>query len=115
MKKKGQKILLSFFLLTGIINNSQAFTVKDSLVALQDTEEKNTNYFKSNIKQHAEDSINIQLNGEKVYLYGKAKIEYEKTIIEAGFIEIDWNNNTINAKSRLDSLGKKIEKPILLK
>ena len=112
MKKKGQKILLSFFLLTGIINNSQAFTVKDSLVALQATEEKNTNYFKSNIKQHAEDSINIQLNGEKVYLYGKAKIEYEKTIIEAGFIEIDWNNNTINAKSRLDSLGKKIEKPI---
>ena len=48
----------------------------------------------------------------KGYLFGNAKISYQATTITADYIEIDWNTNTVLAKSSIDSAGKHIGKPV---
>ena len=110
MNIKAQKTLLFIFLLTGLINNSCA----KNILLYQDTITNNdeNNYFKSKIDKSADDSIRIDVNLEKIYLYGNATIKYENTNIVAGYIEIDWNKNTIYATTVLDSTGKKVGHPI---
>ena len=105
---KGQKLLLLFFLLTGLINNSCAI----NLVTLSDTIVNENIYFDSEIQKYANDSIKIDVVNRKAYLFGNAKIEYQNTTITASYIEINWNNNTIYATTSLDSLGNRIGYPI---
>ena len=54
----------------------------------------------------------LSIDGKKAFLFGNAKIEYQKTTITASYIEIDWNKNTIYATTVIDSLGKKIGHPV---
>ena len=107
---KAQKTFLFTLLLTVLINNSFA----GNLFLFEDTVTNNNsnNYFKSKIEKSADDSIKIDTKLEKIYLYGNAIITYENTNIVAGYIEIDWNKNTIYATTVLDSTGKKIGHPI---
>ena len=46
------------------------------------------------VKYSAEDSIVALPNEGKALLYGKAKVKYGTTDIEAEYIEIDYNKNT---------------------
>jgi len=105
---KIQTLSLFIFLLTGLFNKSIANTI----FANTDSIKTQNNIFNGEIKQSADDSIRLSVDGKKVFLYGNAKIEYEKTTISASYIEIDWNKNTIYATFSIDSIGKKIGQPI---
>ena len=107
-------MFLLIILLTGLINNSYGtnyLIISDSTVIINDTINKNT-VFESEIKKDAEDSIKLDIINRKAYLYGDAKIKYEKITITAAYIEIDWIKNTIYATTMLDSSGIKIGHPI---
>ena len=102
-----QKLLLLLFLLTGLINNSEAFNTS----LFRDTTEESS-YFDSEIEKDAEDSIKLDIINQKAYLYGNARIKYQKTIITAAYIKIDWVTNTIFATNKIDSLGNKKGYPV---
>jgi lipopolysaccharide assembly outer membrane protein LptD (OstA) len=60
------------------------------------------------------DSIRFNVPQQKVYLYGKAKINYEDIELKADYIEIDFNKNQVFAKGLPDSTGTIIGKPVFL-
>ncbi|QSE97745.1 putative LPS assembly protein LptD [Fulvivirga lutea] len=64
------------------------------------------------IKYSAKDSINFSVDSKIVQLYGDAKIKYGSIELEAENITIDYNNNTLSAKGKVDSTGTKIGFPI---
>ena len=108
MNLKTLKLLLFSFLLTGFFNKSLADTIPNTT----DSTKVQNNFFDDTIKQYAEDSLKLSIDGKKAFLFGNAKIEYQKTTITASYIEIDWNKNTIYAKSTLDSSSNQIGKPV---
>ena len=108
MKLKAIKIFLFLFLLTAVCNNLLA----NIIPLLSDTIEDKTTFFDDEIKQYAEDSLKLSIDGKKAFLYGNAKIEYQKIIITASYIEIDWNKSTIYACTTADSLSNKIGHPV---
>ena len=64
------------------------------------------------VKYSAEDSIVALPQEGKALLYGKARVNYGTTNIEAEYIEIDYMKNTIMAYGRKDSTGKLIGNPV---
>ncbi|MAJ90308.1 MAG: hypothetical protein CMD08_03435 [Flavobacteriales bacterium] len=108
MKFKIQTILLFLFLSTGIFNNSFADTITSSL----DSIKGQNNLFDDEIEQFAEDSLKINIEQKKAFLYGNAKIKYQNITITAAYIEINWNQNTIYASYKEDSIGNKIGEPV---
>ncbi len=107
MNLQAHKLFIYIFLLTGLFNNLYSNTIDSSLV-------KNDNIFlDSEIEKYAEDSIDIDIDGRKVHLYGNSKITYKNTTITAAYILINWVENTIFATSMKDSTNKDIGYPIL--
>lgn len=70
--------------------------------------------FNNHLIYHAEDSIIYDLNNNKVLLFNNAQVDYENTKLNAGFICIDFNQNTLYAKGKYDSLQNYIQQPILI-
>ena len=66
----------------------------------------------SQVKYNAKDSIIYDIAAKKVYLYGKAHIEYQDIILDAAYITIDWNTNEISAEGLPDSTGKLAGNPV---
>ena len=108
MNLKTQTLFLFLFLLTGAFNKS----IADTIPPAPDSTQIQNNFFDDEIKQFAEDSLKLSIDGKKAFLYGNAKIEYQKTTITASYIEIDWDKNTIYASFTTDSAKNKIGIPV---
>ena len=108
MNLKTQTLFLFLFLLTGAFNKS----IADTIPPAPDSSQIQNNFFDDEIKQFAEDSLKLSIDGKKAFLYGNAKIEYQKTTITASYIEIDWDKNTIYASFTTDSAKNKIGIPV---
>ena len=72
----------------------------------------NTSQIETTINYSAKDSIFYDLKSQKIKLYGGSKIDYGEINLEAYEILVDWNDKTLDANFILDSIGKKIGKPI---
>jgi lipopolysaccharide assembly outer membrane protein LptD (OstA) len=77
-----------------------------------DTLSTSNNDLKSKVHYTAEDSIRFDIESEKVYLYGKAKVIYEDIELNAAVVEVNWNTKMLYAKGRTDSLGNDADLPI---
>jgi LPS-assembly protein len=79
----------------------------DSLVNVTDT--FSVNFSKDSldapIKREAIDSAIFLVKEKKFILYGKALAEYKDNKVEAAFIELDNDKNTMRARAQLDSAG----------
>ncbi|HEY0654049.1 MAG TPA: putative LPS assembly protein LptD [Chryseosolibacter sp.] len=64
------------------------------------------------INYSARDSIRASVDGQMIWLYGDAKIDYGEIELEAEEIVIDYANSTIAAQGIRDSLGNRIGYPI---
>jgi hypothetical protein len=60
----------------------------------------------------ATDSIRVELKDQKVFLYNQVEIYYEDIVLKAGYVEIDFNANTLYATGIADSTGKEGQKPV---
>ena len=60
----------------------------------------------SQVKYSARDSITYVAEGQKIFLFGEATVDYSGTNLKAAYIEIDSKNNLIIAQGALDSTGK---------
>ena len=84
-----------------------------SNVILPDTLPKDTvparrisrNAITSTIPYTSADSLIFNMKERKVYLFNKAKVEYEDMVLEADYIEIDFKNNELYASGIADDNG----------
>ena len=60
----------------------------------------------------ATDSIHFNMKKQHLYLYNEAKIIYGDIDLQAGYIEMDMENNIVFAIGIKDSTGKYIQKPV---
>ena len=77
-----------------------------------DTLKSNSNNIETTINYNANDSIFYDLESQIIKLYGNSVIDYGEINLKAHEINVDWNNQTLDANYRVDSTGKKIGKPI---
>ena len=71
-----------------------------------------TGEIETTVNYVASDSIFYNLENQEISMYGESNIDYGSINLRAEEIEVDWNQKTIEANFKLDSLGKKIGKPI---
>lgn len=74
----------------------------------------NDSDFKSIITYSARDSIYSDLKKKQVHLYGDAKLNYEGVDMSAEYLLIDLNKNEVLATFVVDSLGRKVGKPLFI-
>lgn len=70
------------------------------------------NGIESKVDYTADDSIRIEAENKKAYLYGNATVHYEDFDLKAAYIEIDNKTNLITAVGMPDSTGKIIGNPV---
>ena len=67
----------------------------------------------SPINYSSVDSIVMNMEHQKAYLYNKAHVDYGEIVLDACFIEFDFKTKEVFAKLCIDSLGKKTGIPSL--
>ena len=93
----------------------------DSIVILNDTIKNDTiidlrdqlapSAIESKIDYQASDSIKLSITEKKAYLYNIVVIKYETINLKAGYVEMNFGNNSLFADGVLDSVGKEVQKP----
>ncbi len=84
----------------------------DTGATMQTTLKKRKGAIDSKVVYSATDSIVLDLESSKVYMYRDADIKYEKIHQAAGFIELNFKTNILKARPLIDSTGKQIGKPV---
>jgi hypothetical protein len=64
------------------------------------------------VKYYAEDSTWIDVEHERIVLYGKAKVEYGSMVVEADVIQFYLSDYTARAYGKPDSTGKIVERVV---
>jgi lipopolysaccharide assembly outer membrane protein LptD (OstA) len=95
----------------GAKNLPDGFPLKQPSQA-NDTTSKNKSGLEAKVEYEAVDSIRFELEDQKVFLFKKAKIKYEKINMEAGNIQIHFKENLLFAKGVSDSTGNMIGRPV---
>ena len=109
---------LVLFILTFITHISFSQEKLDTIATSNDIDSiqtdsiENIGEIETTINYSATDSIFYDLKTQTLKLYGNSKIDYGNINLSAYEILIDWDEQTIDANFRVDSLGKKIGKPI---
>ncbi len=108
------KILTAFacILLWNSVNGEAFGQSADTSATVPKTDTVSTEGLKSKVQYSAFDSIRFDIPGEKVYLYGKAKVRYEDIELDAHFIEVDWTKRSLQASGGVDSTGKETGLPV---
>ena len=65
----------------------------------------------SPVEYYASDSIDYDIEAQKVYLFGNASIEFKTITLSADYIEFDMGTERVFAMGRTDSLGNVSGKP----
>lgn len=95
-----------------VAESDSTVVVSDTIRTVTDTLPGVSNELKSKVHYTATDSIRFDLINERVFLYGKARIEYEDLDLEAAYIEIDWNARQLYASSVPNSTGQPAGQPV---
>ena len=95
--------------------DSLFITVPDSLNQTQSNDttavKKKKSAISSKVVYSATDSIRLDLENQKVFLFRDADISYEKIKQKAGYIEIDFKTNILTAKPLVDTANVEIGLP----
>lgn len=89
---------------TSGIKQAVADTIKKSL--------NDNSFLKEKVTYSATDSMVLDMEHQKVYLYNHAIVVYEDMKLEAGYIELDYGKNLLYSKGIQDSAGNIVQKPI---
>ena len=111
-------IFIQFCLLITVASAGQTIAKKektDSLQAKTDTLKKSADtdsFLSEKVTYDAHDSMRVDMDKQKAYLYNNAHVKYEDIKLQAGYIEIDFGKNLVYATSIKDSLGKDSQLPV---
>lgn len=88
-------------------------TLGDTLHVMRaDTLPPKPPFLQDAIQYDAIDSMIVSLDGQKVYLYNQAKVNYQNIELSAYYIELDLDTKEIYAEGIKDSTGEMTQKPI---
>ncbi|WP_242922939.1 putative LPS assembly protein LptD [Pontibacter liquoris] len=114
-------LLLQFSLLSALTVKAQTVPrtpvpQQDTLTTGQDslTLSKPKGDIETTIKYSARDSIQFEVGRKVVHLFGDAKINYGTMSLEAAYIEINYDTNTLTATTGADSTGKQVGVPVFV-
>ena len=82
-------------------------------IVSQKPNEQKSSQLENNINYSADDSMILDMDNQKTYLYNNAHIDYGDIILDACYIEFNFEDKTVKAKYCLDSNDQKIGIPIL--
>ncbi|MFM9836774.1 MAG: putative LPS assembly protein LptD [Cyclobacteriaceae bacterium] len=91
---------------SSLVKSDSSSVKKDSVQTAKKGDIETTIYYSAN------DSINFSLDKKIVKLYGDAKVKYGAIQLDAELITIDYEQSTITANGKPDSLGRLIGFPI---
>lgn len=94
-----QLLSVSDSLLPAPANDSIDFSIADSLVSAESELETTVEYT-------ATDSTVMDVDGQNIYLYGNAQVDYGDIQLKADFIKLSWGTNEIFAHGMPDSTRK---------
>ena len=83
------------------------------LVVGQEDKNQESSQLTEKINYYANDSVVIDLENKKTFLYNEAHIDYGDIILDACLINFDFETKTVFAKYCLDSNNNKIGIPVL--
>ncbi|MFH1321263.1 MAG: putative LPS assembly protein LptD [Bacteroidota bacterium] len=110
------KLLIKIYILLflSITQHINLFARVDTTSGINSDKSRQTreSAIKSKVEYSSEDSIRFNISEQKVYLFGKATVNYETITLEAAYIEFDLKNNILFAKGSIDSAGKETGKPV---
>ena len=117
MRKSNYICTFLFFIAVILCFNIQNAYSQDSLfVQKQDSLDLNRNKKKAildaRIDYRAEDSLTFFLDSKDVFLYNKAKIDYDKMKLESGFMTVNFDTKTLFAEGVKDSTDTIAQAPI---
>ncbi|MBQ2303188.1 MAG: LPS-assembly protein LptD [Bacteroidales bacterium] len=97
-------------------NTQNAYSQDSLFVQKQDSLDLKKNKKKAvldaRIDYSAEDSLTFFLDNKDVFLYNKAKIDYDKMKLESGFMTVNFDTKTLFAKGVKDSTDTITQSPI---
>jgi len=94
-----------------IVDSPIVDTLKRDSLKVIANKRKNKDSLDAPVNYHADDSIKYDIGGGKIYLYGKAHVDYKDIGLDAAYIVFDWKDNMVHAEGKKDSTGKLIDKP----
>lgn len=117
MRKSNYICTFLFFVAVILCFNTQNAYSQDSLfVQKQDSLDLKKNKKKAvldaRIDYSAEDSLTFFLDNKDVFLYNKAKIDYDKMKLESGFMTVNFDTKTLFAEGVKDSTDTIVQAPI---
>ncbi len=89
-----------------------SLTLQPDSVKTDSLRVRNKDELKSKVQYSSDDSIRFDVPGQKVFLYGRASIQYENINLKADFIEINWQTSLLHATGLPDSSGKLAGMPV---
>jgi hypothetical protein len=107
LKDKTTSLLFTLF-------NNDTLVKKDSVIE-KDTLMKpvpRKSFIDEKVKYSADDSMIIDMESKKAYLYKNAVVIYGDMKLTAGYIEIDFNKSMIYSRGIKDSSGLLVQKPV---
>lgn len=97
-------------------NTQNAYSQDSLFVQKQDSLDLKKNKKKAvldaRIDYSAEDSLTFFLDNKDVFLYNKAKIDYDKMKLESGFMTVNFDTKTLFAEGVKDSTDTIVQSPI---
>lgn len=97
-------------------NTQNAYSQDSLFVQKQDSLDLKKNKKKAvldaRIDYRAEDSLTFFLDNKDVFLYNKAKIDYDKMKLESGFMTVNFDTKTLFAEGVKDSTDTIVQAPI---
>ena len=93
------------------LGNSDTLVKRDSAV-LRDTVKQATpkkSFIDEKVIYSAQDSMIVDIENKKAYLYNNAVVTYDDMKLTAGYIEIDFDKNMVYSKGIKDSTGKIVQ------
>lgn len=117
MRKSNYICTFLFFIAVILCFNTQNAYSQDSLfVQKQDSlnlkKNKKRTVLDARIDYSAEDSLTFFLDNKDVFLYNKAKIDYDKMKLESGFMTVNFDTKTLFAEGVKDSTDTIVQAPI---
>lgn len=107
---------LFFFAVILCFNTQNAYSQDSLFVQKQDSlnlkKNKKRTVLDARIDYSAEDSLTFFLDNKDVFLYNKAKIDYDKMKLESGFMTVNFDTKTLFAEGVKDSTDTIVQAPI---
>lgn len=108
LKANNHSLIPTIYIKTQVLSDDTLKKVKTDTLNVNDDDEA----LESKVIYKAKDSIRFEYEGNKLFLFGDAFVEYEGMSLKAEFIEIDNEKNTMTAYGKKDSLGKETGNPL---